>query len=232
MRRHIPRPSPATVIATIALFVALGGSALALGRHSVGTPQIKRNAVTASKIKRHAVTRLKIAKHAVGAAQIADDAITGQEINESTLGQVPSAASAINSENVDKFVPFGIISVSSGESRTLVSYGPFSLIGRCELNGSSVEALVAFATTEAHTSFGGQGDSGGDVGPETPEEERLIEDPGAASEIGAPPESSGGVGDQFDAQAPSGRSWAGTVESWASGSAQLCRWSGYVLKTS
>ena len=48
------RPSPATVIATIALFVALGGTGYAaakLPRNSVGTPQLKTNAVTSGKVK-------------------------------------------------------------------------------------------------------------------------------------------------------------------------------------
>src|SRR2546427_2974305 len=49
------RPSPATVIASIALLVALGGSSFAavtaaLPRNSVGTAQLKNNAVTSAKV--------------------------------------------------------------------------------------------------------------------------------------------------------------------------------------
>src|ERR671925_438088 len=50
--RH--RPSPATVIACIALTVALGGTsyaAVTLPRASVGTAQLKKNAVVSSKVK-------------------------------------------------------------------------------------------------------------------------------------------------------------------------------------
>jgi hypothetical protein len=229
VRRRIPRPSPATIIATIALFVALGGTAFSLGRHSVGTKQLRNNAITSSKIKNHAVTRKKLARNAVGPAQIAADAITGDKVVESTLGQVPSAALADKAESVDKYVPFGIVSASGGESRTLVSYGPFSLIGKCAIEGPGLWARVVFETTEEHTSFGGQYAESADAGPGTPEIEREIEHPEVASTVEA--ESSDGQ-DQFDAQAPSGRSWAGMVESWASKPANQCRWSGYILKTS
>ena len=54
----VPEVNYSNVIATIALFVALGGAAVAAGlpKNSVGTKQIKRGAVTAAKLKRGAVT--------------------------------------------------------------------------------------------------------------------------------------------------------------------------------
>jgi len=81
------RPSPALVIALVALFVALGGTgyaAFSLPKNSVGTKQLKKNAVTGSKIKKNAVTGSKVK----------NDSLTGADINESTLGKVPAAASA------------------------------------------------------------------------------------------------------------------------------------------
>jgi hypothetical protein len=53
-RVHKFAPSPAMVVACLALMVALGGvgyAATALPRNSVGTPQLKRNAVTSVKVK-------------------------------------------------------------------------------------------------------------------------------------------------------------------------------------
>jgi hypothetical protein len=68
------------VIACIALGIALGGTSVAavnaLPRNTVGTKQLKRNAVTSPKVK--------------------DNTITGADVNESSLGQVPSAANAAN----------------------------------------------------------------------------------------------------------------------------------------
>jgi hypothetical protein len=54
LRSRFDRPSPATVIALIALFVALGGTgyaALKLPKNSVGAKQLKANAVTGAKVK-------------------------------------------------------------------------------------------------------------------------------------------------------------------------------------
>ena len=49
------KPSPATVIACIALLISLTGTSVAavsqLGRGTVGTPQLKNNAVTSKKVK-------------------------------------------------------------------------------------------------------------------------------------------------------------------------------------
>jgi hypothetical protein len=70
-------PSPAMVVACLALMVALGGTsyaAIKLPANSVGTKQLKKGAVTGVKVK----------KNALGGAQV----------NESTLGKVPSAGSA------------------------------------------------------------------------------------------------------------------------------------------
>jgi hypothetical protein len=55
MRRFLARrPSPAMVVALVALFVALGGASYAafkLPKNSVGTPQLKKGAVTGAKVK-------------------------------------------------------------------------------------------------------------------------------------------------------------------------------------
>lgn len=76
---RIPRPklSYANVIATIALFVALGGAAVAAGlpRNSVGPNQLKRGAVSAAKLKRAAVTSGKIAPKAVVAGKLGANAV-------------------------------------------------------------------------------------------------------------------------------------------------------------
>lgn len=61
------RLSYSNVIATMALFIALGGVAVAAGlpRNSVGPKQLKRGAVTAAKIRKQAVTSAKLAPKSV-----------------------------------------------------------------------------------------------------------------------------------------------------------------------
>jgi hypothetical protein len=78
------RPSPALVVAVIALFVAMVGTGYAafkLPKNSVGSKQIKKEAVSGAKIKKDAVT----------GAKVKDQSLTGSDINLGTLGTVPSA---------------------------------------------------------------------------------------------------------------------------------------------
>src|SRR5437763_9470331 len=77
MRRFRPRISYANVVSTLALVLALGGVSYAAVKIS-GT-NIKDRTVTAKKIKKNA--------------------LTGNEINESKLGKVPSAAQADSAGN-------------------------------------------------------------------------------------------------------------------------------------
>ncbi len=66
------RPTYASVTATLALVVALAGTAVAAGlpARSVGTPQLKNYAVTTGKIANRGVTNAKLAPRAVGPANL------------------------------------------------------------------------------------------------------------------------------------------------------------------
>jgi hypothetical protein len=76
---RIPRPqlSYSNVIATIALFIALGGAAVAAGlpKKSVGPQQLKPGAVTTKALHRKAVTSGKIAPQAVTAGKLGPFAV-------------------------------------------------------------------------------------------------------------------------------------------------------------
>src|SRR5688572_20929653 len=83
------RPSPAMVVACIALLVALGGTSIAavtaIAPNSVGTPQIRANAVTTAKIRNNNV---------VG-ADIAPNAVTGSDVRNGSLSRDDFAANSI-----------------------------------------------------------------------------------------------------------------------------------------
>jgi hypothetical protein len=92
MKIGISRPSPAMIVALIALVAALSGTAYAaLGKNSVGTKQLKAKAVTAGKIANNAVTSAKVAKNS----------LTGADINVGALGTVPTADHAASAGNAD-----------------------------------------------------------------------------------------------------------------------------------
>ncbi len=74
----------ANVMATVAVFIALGGvsyAATQLPKNSVGSKQLKKNSVTAAKIKKQTIT----------AAKIKNGTLTGTQIDLTKLGTVPSA---------------------------------------------------------------------------------------------------------------------------------------------
>lgn len=78
MSKRLRHPSPALVVACIALLVALGGTGYAtvvtVPRGSVGTPELKRNAVTSSKLAPNAVQT----SHVLKGTLLADDFKAGQ----------------------------------------------------------------------------------------------------------------------------------------------------------
>jgi hypothetical protein len=89
-RRRLGSPSPAMVVAIIALVLALCGSAFAaIAKNAVGTRQLKGKSVTTG----------KIANNAVNGAKVADHSLTGQDINVGALGTVPKATSADTAAN-------------------------------------------------------------------------------------------------------------------------------------
>jgi hypothetical protein len=102
------RPSPAMVVALVALVCALTGTAFAaLGKNSVGTRQLKGKAVTTG----------KIANNAVNGAKVADGSLTGSDINLNALGTVPSA---INAGNAGEASTVGGHAASCPASTTLI----------------------------------------------------------------------------------------------------------------
>jgi hypothetical protein len=78
------RFSHATIVAYLALFVALGGTtyaATSLPANSVGTKQLVSGSVTNAKLHNKAVTGAKVADHS----------LTGTQIDVTTIGTVPNA---------------------------------------------------------------------------------------------------------------------------------------------
>lgn len=80
------KPSPAMVVASLALFVALSGSALALRAGSVGPRAIKNEAVRTNKLKDGAVTTVKLKDGAVTSPKFAAGSVTATTIAAGAVG--------------------------------------------------------------------------------------------------------------------------------------------------
>ena len=90
MRRILRRPSPALVVATIALFLAAGGTtyALTLPANSVGSAQIQAGRVLNSKLAPGSVSNSKMGRNAVTFSKLASNQMTAAKIrNASLLGE-------------------------------------------------------------------------------------------------------------------------------------------------
>jgi hypothetical protein len=88
----------ANVIASLALFFALGGGVVWAASHKanqIGTGKLKQNAVTAGKIKANAVTTAKIRENAVTNAKIREGAVNFGKIAAGTNVIASATASSI-----------------------------------------------------------------------------------------------------------------------------------------
>lgn len=94
------------VIATMALFLALGGVAVAAGlpRNSVGANQLKRNAVTAAKIRKQAVTSAKLAPKSVIGGKLAENSVGPGNIGNGAVTTAKLAASSVIASTIKNSV--------------------------------------------------------------------------------------------------------------------------------
>jgi hypothetical protein len=96
--RRLPStvPSPALLVALLALFVALGGSAYAVKKTTVAPA----NSVVTKSIKKGAVTRLKLADASVGANQLLPGAVGAPQIADGGVGTAEIADGAVTGPKV------------------------------------------------------------------------------------------------------------------------------------
>ncbi|MGB0119574.1 MAG: hypothetical protein WBP55_01315 [Solirubrobacterales bacterium] len=143
------------MIAALALFIALGGSAYAVGKNSVGTKQIKNNAVTAKKIKKNSVVTSKIKKNAVTTAKIKNGAVNGSKVNVASLPTVPSAAisetansatTATEAANLAGQKSF-LIKLNGGESAVIDQHGVVALRATCVVDFEGDDNIIITAET-------------------------------------------------------------------------------------
>jgi hypothetical protein len=101
-------PSPALIVASIALVFAIAGgigyaaskiSGSRLKDHSVAGKKLKGHTIGAGKLKDHTLTGRQMKSKSIPGGKLKPDTVTGKQVKESTLGKVPSAAQADNATN-------------------------------------------------------------------------------------------------------------------------------------
>jgi hypothetical protein len=123
------RPSPALVIACLALFAALTGSAFAagIGKNTVRSPQIVDGTIRTVDLRDNAVAAGKIAPNAVDTTEIAENGVESSDVAPESLTSADLGAASVTSSEV------------ADQSLTANDLGPDS-VGSSELQAGSVRA--------------------------------------------------------------------------------------------
>jgi hypothetical protein len=145
-------PSPALVIAFIALLAALGGgAAVALpGKNTVTADDIRKNAVRSSEIKANAVGSSEIKANAVGSNEVRNNSLTGDDIDESTLnvggggGGGGSTGPSLTSFN-------GTLGANQTQTRTI---GNFTITSATNAAGQCGPILLQAGNLDSQRSIG------------------------------------------------------------------------------
>lgn len=158
MRQRFGRPTPATIVALVALVAALAGSAYAAGRIDGRTVRVK--SLPGNRLKPRSVPANRLKPGVIPAAVGVTGQITGSQIDERSLGQVPSAgyadlagfaAGATEAETALNAVnAVDAQSVNGHTAGCLPGTTPFA--GACwqtSANGTAVTAPVAAASCAA-----------------------------------------------------------------------------------
>jgi len=93
------RPSPAFVIACIALFVSMGGVSYAVATGSIDSREIKDNTVRGKDLRANNITARELKRRSLDGTDIKIERVGGNAVKEQVLeveklGKVPSAANA------------------------------------------------------------------------------------------------------------------------------------------
>jgi hypothetical protein len=140
------RPSPAMVIALIALFVSLSGVSYGVATGFIDSREIKNNEVRSRDIRNNEIrTRdlrnnevrgIDIRNSTIQSQDIALNAVTGNDVKEDTLQKVPSAATAdtatsAGSVNGVQPVRIAFAGETGGSFTDVVTVAGLTLQARC-----------------------------------------------------------------------------------------------------
>jgi hypothetical protein len=118
------RPSPAMVVAFIALFVAIGGSSYAVTRlpaKSVGAKQLRKGAVRTANLANGAVTGQKIKDGSLGAADLRPSSLAGMTVAGATHAGAAGALDRVTYVSAPGGVPAAPPPDSMGNQPTVTS---------------------------------------------------------------------------------------------------------------
>jgi hypothetical protein len=157
-------PSPALVVAGLALFVALGGTVYAAKKARIDGKAVKVKSLPGNRVKLRSIPANRLKPGVLkGALAGQSGPITGAEIDELTLGQVPEAAHAISADTAQSAVDAqtAVNAVNAINAQNVNGHGAGCLpgtqqfAGACWQSFSSETAVSAPAAANACAVQGG-----------------------------------------------------------------------------
>ena len=155
------RPSPAMVIALIALFIAMGGVSYGVATGSIDGREIKNNTVKSGDLRNNDIRGKDIRTGTIGGSDVASNTLKGADIDESSL-TLPQGAGPDSSLSVDRFT------LTNGQTRTIATRGPISLVAECAINAANNDTATVRAITTADNATLDAYDETEDLDPGTP----------------------------------------------------------------
>jgi hypothetical protein len=229
------RPSPALIVACLALFISLSGVSYGVATGFIDSREIKNNEVRSLDIRNNEIrTRdlrnnevrgIDIRNSTIQSRDIAVNGVQGVDVKEDTLAKVPSAAAAdtagsAGSVSTLKIIPRTVVP-DDGEV-TLATHGPLTLSGRCFETAGNTTAQLRVTTTEDNSAAGGASTDYPDVDAATsPQVITAVQDPSAGGMRNV------GNGAVF-ASAPSGSGFTGVVAVYADSAGPNCTFHGHL----
>lgn len=159
MSRGLRRPSPALIVACLALFVALGGTVYAAGQ--IDGREIKLKSLPGNRLIPDSVSGDRLKAASVGGNKLVPGSITGTQVDSAGLGQVPSAAhadtadSAKDAETALNAVNAVTATAVNGHTAGCKS-GTRPFAGACWQTANSEVAVSAQAAAESCATQGGE----------------------------------------------------------------------------
>jgi len=146
MKQGIWRHSPALAIAAIALFVALGGSVYAARKAKLDGRAIRAKSIPGNRLKPHSIAANRLMP-GVLAGGTASGPLTGADINELTLGQVPSATHADSADTAQSAVDAqtALNAVNAVDAKTVNGHSVGCLAGTQPFAGACWESSASSA---------------------------------------------------------------------------------------
>lgn len=145
-------PSPALVVACLALFVALGGTVYAAKKARIDGKAVKVKSLPGNRIKPRSIAANRLKPGVLkGVLAAQSGPITGAEIDELTLGQVPEAAHAISADTAQSAVDAqtAVNAVNAINAQNVNGHGAGCLAGTQQFAGACWQSFSSETAVSA-----------------------------------------------------------------------------------